>query len=379
MERENTALVLTGGGSRAAYQVGLLKAISQWQPRNAPLPFGIITGTSAGAINGTTLACFASCFALGVKKLEQVWSQFETGQVYHADLARVSKHLLARLATLFQADYANPVPPSLLNPAPLRKLLSEVMDFPRIQGHINRGKLRALAVTASSYSSQRSVTFFAADDAHGPWQRAKREGLRTHINEYHLLASAALPLVFPSVRIKDQYFGDGTIHQLSPLSPAIHLGADRMLIFGMEEPKGTPLKTNRTPHHPTVGTIAGHLLDTIFTDSLNADLERLTRINQTLKLIPPDKREDLSLKPIQTLMINPSQNLDMIAQRHYQRLPRAIRGLLRLLGVDEGSESSLLSYLLFEGPYCQELMALGYQDAQAHKESLLSFLDLPRR
>ncbi|WKE64509.1 patatin-like phospholipase family protein [Gallaecimonas kandeliae] len=370
----STALILSGGGARAAYQVGVLKAIGNWQGRGRGLPFQILSGTSAGAVNATVLAAWASCLCKGVRQLEGVWSQFNTGQVFYADAGHIMKHLTKRLLHFFQADYAGQLPPSLLDPTPLQQLLANRIPFARVDQQIRLGRLRALAVTASSYSLRTSVSFFTATDDCHPWHRAKRLGIRTHLSEAHLLASTSLPFLFPPVRIKHQYFADGTIHQLSPLSPVIHLGAERILVVGTQHHHPPPPQARH--HPPTAGTIAGHLLDTIFTDALNADLERAWRINQTLEQVPPRRLKHMALRPLNIMVIQPSQNLDALAARFYQHLPRAVRWLLSRMGVSDDAESSLLSYLLFESPYCRELIALGEADAEAQKAALAPHLGI---
>lgn len=373
----NNALVLTGGGARAAYQVGVLSAISKFVPRNHGIPFPIITGTSAGAINSTSLACYASCFHLGVKKLEWVWKNLSTNSIYHSDALRVLNNIVQGTFSTFQADYANKTSRSLLNNAPLRNLLNKVIDYKRIDNNILQGYLSAVSVSASGYNSGDSISFYQSDESISPWYRAKRRGVPCQINNDHLMASAAIPLVFPSIKIKKEHFGDGSIHQLSPLSPAIHLGADRILIVGVEQPK-EPLKNKENnPHPPSTATVAGHLLDTIFADTLQSDLERMMRINETLKLIPPEVRENkIGLKHIDTLVINPSHNFNVMATEFYHKLPLSIRLLLRSIGISRDSESSLASYLLFEKNYCQKLIKLGFNDALNKETEIKTFLSL---
>ncbi|WP_115717970.1 patatin-like phospholipase family protein [Gallaecimonas mangrovi] len=370
-----TALILTGGGARAAYQVGVLKAIGRWQGRHKGIPFQILCGTSAGAINATALGIWSHCLCRGVKQLERVWGQFETGQVFHADAWHLGMHLLRRVGRFFQADYARQLQPCLLNPQPLQQLLAERLPFHLLDRQIKLGRLKALAVTASSYTERSSVTFFTGDSQCQPWQRARRSGVRIHFNETHLMASTALPFLFPPVRIRNQFFCDGTIHQLNPLSPAIHLGASRILVIGTQYQQLHTLKPAHV-HPPTAGTIAGHLMESVFTDALNADLERTWRVNQTLELIPERKRRQLPLRTLDTLVIQPSRDLDAIAAQHYSSLPAAIRWLLARLGVADEEDASLLSYLLFEAPYCQELIALGEQDAERQKAAIASHLGI---
>ncbi|MFT5759422.1 MAG: NTE family protein [Alteromonadaceae bacterium] len=373
----NNALVLTGGGARAAYQVGVLTAIAKFVPRNHGLPFPIICGTSAGAINTTALACYASCFHLGVKKLEWVWKNLQTHRIYHSDPLRVFSHILKGILATFQADYANKSARSLLNNAPLRELLSEVVDFNRIDNNILRGYLTAVSVTASSYNSGDSISFYQSEDGIAPWFRAKRRGHPSQINCNHLMASAAIPMIFPSIKIKKQHFGDGSIHQLSPLSPAIHLGAEKIFIVGVEQPKEPLHSRENNPHPPTTSTIAGHLLDTIFSDTLQSDIERMTRINETLTLIPEHIRKERDgLKNIETLLVNPSHDFNAIAVKYFYELPLSIRLLLRTIGITNDSESSIISYLLFDKNYCQELIKLGYKDAMEKETQIREFLSL---
>lgn len=363
--------MLSGGGARAAYQVGVLKAIAQQFPRSSKLPFDIICGTSAGAINGTALACYASCFHLGVKKVEWIWRNFHTNQVYYSDYPRVFRQILRGLFSAFQADYANKTPVSLFDNKPLRQLLTKVLDLKRIDRNIVGGYLSSVSVTASCYNNGDSITFFQSDNA-TEWRRAKRCGQRTLLGVHHLMASAAIPLVFPSVRIHQQYFGDGSVNQLAPLSAPIHLGADKILIIGLADPRKNEIN-QRMLHHPDLATITGHLLDTVFADTLNSDLERMQRINNTIALmqkhnVPSD------LKPVQSLLLNPSQNLGQLASEHFLHLPMAVRTLLRLTGIRQHSDSSLASYLLFEQQYTRRLVELGYDDAMKQMDNIMQFL-----
>jgi NTE family protein len=371
------ALVLTGGGARAAYQVGVLSAIAKFIPRNHATPFPILCGTSAGAINTTALGCYASCFQLGVKKLEWVWKNLDTSKIYHNDTRGVFGHIGKGMLASFQADYANKLPRSLLNNAPLRNLLNSVMNFKRIDNNILRGNLSAISVTASSYTTGNSISFYQADGTIKPWKRATRCGRSAQLNSEHLMASAAIPLVFPSIKIKNQHFGDGSVHQLSPLSPAIHLGAKRVFVIGVDQPKEPTHTNENNPHPPTAATIAGHLLDSIFADTMNSDLERMTRINETLKLIPKSKKDSIEgLKHIDSFIINPSHDFNAIALKHYNDLPLPVRLLLRSAGIGNDSESSIISYLLFEKNFCSELIKLGFEDAMEQENQIKHFLNL---
>jgi NTE family protein len=373
----NNALVLTGGGARAAYQVGVLSAIAKFMPRSHGVPFPIICGTSAGAINSTALACYASCFQLAVKKLEWVWKNLDPERIYHTDPMRVFSHLIGGVVGNFQADYANKSARSLLNNAPLRQLLETVVDFSRIDTNIRRGYLSAVSVTASSYSSGDSISFFQSEASISPWFRAKRRGEPTQLNSQHLMASAAIPLVFPSEKIQRHHLGDGSVHQLSPLSPAIHLGAEKIFIVGVEQPKEPLHAVENNPHPPTTAAIASHLLDSVFSDTLQSDIERMERVNNTLSLIPDAKKKNISgLKNIESYLLNPSHDFNNIAVKYYDKLPLSIRLLLRSMGINNDAESSLVSYLLFEKNYCKELINLGFNDALEQETKIRQFLDI---
>ncbi|WP_285817643.1 patatin-like phospholipase family protein [Echinimonas agarilytica] len=369
--QSNTALVLTGGGARAAYQLGVLKAISEWFPRNDGIPFDIICGTSAGAINGTALACYAANFRLGVKKIEWVWRNFRTHQVYKTDARSITGQLIRNLlpSSLIRSEQHAI---AVLDNAPLRHLLGHLLDLSRIERNIERGFLSSVSVSASSYATGNSVCFFQAIPEISDWHRVRRRGIRQPLNFDHLMASSALPMVFPASRIGQRYYGDGSIHQQAPLSPAIHLGARRILVIGTSDMRNQIVDEPVAP--PSAADIAGHLLETVFSDSLRSDLERLQRINQTLSLLSRGEQRKVNLHPIQTHVINPQQDLKQIAAPYYTSLPRSVRTLLRFIGVNRHSKTDLLSYLLFEQEYCKELIELGYADGMEQKQSIMQFL-----
>jgi NTE family protein len=373
---DKTALVLGGGGARAAYQIGVLKAIVQFYPRNHGIPFKIICGTSAGAINGTSIATHASCFHLGVRKLEWVWRNFRTEKIYSASVPGVLSHLGKMLLMNMQDDRVNTNAGSLFNNEPLRGLLDELINFARIDRNIGSGSLNALSIDTSCYNSARSVTFFQGSHNIPEWRRDRRSGQRTQLNTDHLLASSAIPLVFPSVKLNQGYYGDGSVHQLAPLSSPIHLGAKKLFVINLESPHKQ--LHQELEHHPKTATIAGHLLDTIFSDTLNSDLERLERINNTLSLIPKKDSQKLALSNIQTLVIKPSEDLSKLASRYYNDMPFAVRSMLRPIGINQQTDSSIVSYLLFERTYCSALIDLGYQDAMGQIDEIRDFFEIEK-
>jgi NTE family protein len=379
-----TGLVLPGGGARGAFQVGVLKAISEIMPRGCQSPFSIISGTSAGAINSVVLAAKSKCLHRGVAELTHVWGNFESSQVFRDDSWTMLKSSLHWLSFIIFGGLFVGAPRSLLNNSPLRALLEGNVRFPLIEQAIREGHLHALAVTAAGYSSARSTTFFQAGRETAEWTRKRRGGVRCTITLDHLMASVAVPLIFPPVRIGDQYFGDGAMRQATPLSPAIHLGADRILVIGIRDettdPSPDPPKL-QTP--PSLAHIAGYMLDTLFMDGLYSDLERITRINQLVDSIPESNRSDAlrHMRPIDTMVVLPSEDLRDVAERHRQAMPLPVRALLRGVGGRGRSENRLLSFLLFEREYTQDLIRLGYKDAMAVRNELEKFLtgqEVPR-
>lgn len=383
-----TGLVLTGGGARAAYQVGVLKALAQIRrDSNAPStnPFPVIAGTSAGAINAAALACRADNFDAAVDTICEVWENFHAEHVYRADSFGVIR-TGARWLTMMSigwviARWRRAKPRSLLDNSPLQALLTQLVSTERLHQVMKDGHLKALAVTASSYGSGLHVTFYDAVADILPWTRSQRIAVRDSIGVQHLLASSAIPFVFPAVALNigghTEYCGDGSMRQAAPISPAVHLGAERILVVGagrMHEPPGERAGSSE---YPNLAQIAGHALSNIFLDALAVDVERLQRINSTLALLTPEARAHSSLKPIDVLVIAPSQRLDDIAARHLGALPLPIRGMLRGVGVEgrgnDARGAALASYLLFEAPYTRELMALGVADTMNRRADVVSF------
>ncbi|MFT5880496.1 MAG: NTE family protein [Moritella sp.] len=373
MAKVKQGLLLTGGGARAAYQVGALKAIAEFYPRNHGSPFKIITGTSAGAINCCAIACYASCFRLGVKKLEYIWNNFHANQVIECGVGELALHLLESLAAKFKSPHIARYPVSLLNNQPLHALLDRAIDMKRVDLNIYRGHLDAISITASDYSNGDSISFFQGNEHIQEWQRARRSGRRTRLNSTHLLASSAIPLVFPCAQIGRDFYGDGSVHQLSPLSPAIHLGAEKILVIGVEQPP-QQINSNVFQQTPSGADIAGHLLDTIFTDTLNADIERLTRINETLAATQPCQQEPLKMKHIGLFRLSNDHDINALADKYFNDLPITIRALLHGIGVNKSSHSSITSHLMFEQNYTRELIDLGYQDVLKREAEIREFL-----
>jgi len=372
------ALVLPGAGARGAYQVGVLKAIAKLSPRPAENPFQIMTGTSAGAINAAVLASRAGHFANAIAEMEQVWGGFDSSQVFRTDNWTMLKSSLHWFAAIVLGGLGIRNPKSLLDNSPLRELLVQRLPRGAITRAIDRGYVDAVAVTASAYTSARSVTFYQTRLPIEPWERVRRVGMPARISVDHLLASAAVPFVFPPVRLGGEYYGDGSMRHPAPLSAAIHLGADRLLVIGVrdERPEPAPAATVE-PEFPTFGHLAGYMLDTLFLDGLYADLERLTGVNVLLSELGTERLRSSAhdWRPIDSLVILPKVDLREVAAEYVHELPRGVRALLEGVGAFSRGGMQLVSYLLFESPFTRELIAMGYRDAMAMRDELVAFLN----
>lgn len=366
-----TALLLGGGGARAAYQVGVLKAVAEIVPSQATNPFPIICGTSAGSINTAALASNAKDFQQGVQRLIDVWSNFELDHVFYADGASLSKRIWSWFWCNIGPGKWHKGPASLLNNQPLRELLEKSVNFEGIRQSIDEGHLHAYCVNACSYTSGESIAFFNGHQGIANWKRNHRQGVRQPLTVDHLMASSAIPVIFPSVRLNNEYFGDGSMRQISPISPALHLGADRLFIIGLR--RETELGLPEPPlHRPTLGQISGYVLDTLFLNSLFSDIERMQRINRTLEETP-NKNKD-GLKRVEHLIISPSTDIAEIARQHFSKLPPGFRRALKFMGMGKKNSRRFISYLMFTKPFCQDLIELGYQDAMQQQSDIHTFL-----
>ncbi len=367
-----TGLILSGGGARAAYQVGVLAAIAELLPAGAPNPFPVIVGTSAGAINAVSLASGAMDFTAAVQRLTAFWQGFRSDLVLRSDWPGVIRQA-GRFFVHSLLGLGAQVPVALLNGSPLRELLNDKLHLHGIDEAIRKKHLHAVAVTAFGYESGQAVTFYQGGGTIDAWLRHRPIGVPTQLTVEHLLASSAIPLLFAPVKLDHEYFGDGAVRQSAPISPALHLGASRVLVVGVSgNPRGNhehPLQRAYTGQEPTLAQIGGHMLNSTFIDSLESDIELLERLNQFSHAAP-------GLAAVDVLVIAPSQPIDEIAARHRQELPAALRLFLRGPGATKTSGAGVLSYLLFEAGYCSELIELGRRDALAKREEITRFLGL---
>ncbi|CAP43970.1 conserved hypothetical protein [Bordetella petrii] len=385
-----TGLVLTGGGARAAYQVGVLGAIFRiLDPAERPgfhNPFPIICGTSAGAINAAALACRADRPHLAARRIRRLWESLGTDMVYRADapgLFKTGVRWLGLLALGWMfSGLTRKRPQSLLDNRPLADLLTRVLDFRHLQGNLQRGQLSSLAITASGFTSGEHLTFYQSNHSIEPWRRSLRRAVPARIGVEHLMASSSIPFVFPAQAVdvhgQTEWCGDGSMRQLAPISPAIHLGADRVLVIGTGYRDDThPEKRESQPPYPSLAQVGGHVLSSIFLDGLSMDIERLERINDLLSHATYDPADGTGVRRVNVLTLTPSQSLDLLALDYLQEMPVEARTLFRVLGVssdpDRSGGGALMSYLLFESAYTRRLIELGYADTMRRSEEVVGF------
>jgi NTE family protein len=372
-------LVLTGGGARSSYQVGVIRALADIL-NPGPLPFDVLAGISAGAINCVGLGCGAEDFQDTAERLRATWSSLTPERVYRTGalgLARIGSRWIRDLSAggLLGKTGIN----YLLDPAPLRAIIDREMPMGRMRRHLRSRRLRGVAISATNYHTGAGVTFFEGAADIEPWTRSTRIGVRCRVTIDHLMASAAIPIFFPPVRIEQTFFGDGCVRMNYPMSPAIHLGADRILAISVRH-LGDPAETARDEASAKtdilpVSEIVGVLLNAVFLDSLDSDLERLQRINRTLALVPREKlgRGELDVRMVPALVLRPSVDLGKLAADEYGRFPAMLRYLLKGIGATGHAGEDLLSYLAFEPIYLKRVIDLGYSDTIARRSEILEF------
>jgi NTE family protein len=384
-----TGLVLSGGGARGAYQVGALRGIAELLPTARALPFPILVGASAGSITNAFLAAGASDFPGAVRRLVDFWSQIAPHDVFRTDTPTLARVALGWATDLTLGGWTGSGHVrSLLVSDPLRALLSKRLDILAIRQHIKRGLIHGLALTTTNYRTNLAVTFFDGAEEIRPWGRSTRIGIREPITIDHVMASSSIPIFFPAIQIGGKFYADGCVRLTTPLSPAVHLGAQRILAVGVRQ-AAPPDRCEAAPRcdlepYPTVAQTAGMLLNALFLEALESDVERFERINHTLGVVPAEalRGDPVPLRSIPLLVLRPSHDLGELAVGAIERLPYVVRHLFRGLGVTERTGADLLSYLAFDARYTSKLLALGYADVMAQRDAIREFLAFdaePRR
>ena len=363
-------LILSGGGSRAAYQIGVLRAVANILPKHSSNPFDIISGTSAGALNAASIATHAQRLRTGVRTLEYIWKNIRSEQIYDPQSGNLLSSASNVLLTMMGSKSNGGGRVALLNNDPLVGLLQRVIKFERIQRNIDLGLLDAVSVTASAYSTGESVSFYQAVKGIEDWQGPHRIGIRTELALPHLMASTAIPIIFPAVQIDNQYYGDGAIRQLAPTSTAIHLGARRILAIGVSGNSTQAPLEDELKEQPSLPQIIGHILNSAFVDTLENDLETLRHVNEIIPYVSKRaiRDHDIELIEVELLEISPSKQLNLLAMEYYDELPKPMSRYIK-----EESSGTMLSLILFETGFCTALWQLGFDDAMAKEMEIRQF------
>lgn len=367
----NKALMLSGGGARGAYHVGVLKAIAEWLPEDAPLPFEILCGTSVGSMLAAILATHANSFQQGVTTLDRVWSNFTIDQVLRVAPSEMFRVGIRALLALASGGFLMPPPRSLLDNSPLRALLERHVNFAKIRQWIALNRLHALSVTAANYQKVQSMAFYEGHDSIVDWAKEDRVGIRTDLELDHLMASGAVPLLFPSIHLSNESYGDGALRGHSPLSTPLKLGAQKILIITLRHPTHHDATQATGQDEPSVGHMMGFLLDSVFADNLQADLNQLNVINGWVEAgQAPEKR----YQKVDTLVIGPQSDLGNSVGEYYDEMPLSLRVLFKTLGVGRTRGEALASFVLFDRSFTRTLISEGYKDAYAQREAIEKFL-----
>ncbi len=374
IDEPRTGLILSGGGSRAAYQIGVLRAIAEVLPKHQPNPFHVIAGTSAGALNAASLASHAWRFSTAVRSLEYVWNNLQSDHIYDPQSGNLLSSASGVLLSMLGTTKTNDQPVALFDNQPLGKLLSRVIRFDRIQHNIDVGLLDAISVTCSAFGTGESVSFYQAMRGFDDWTGPHRIGRRARINLDHLMASSAIPLIFPAVKIGNQYYGDGAIRQLAPTSTALKLGARKLLVIGVSGNRTKSPLEDDMDEPPSMLQMIGHILNSAFVDTLENDLEFLRHMNDVLPLVSKQDKRSVNqhLHEIELLEISPSKELNLLANDYADELPKPLSRYIK-----PGGSGTILSLILFEKGFCRALMQLGYKDAMEKEQEIKAFFRLP--
>lgn len=370
------ALVLSGGGARGAYQVGVLQAIGDLARENqVSNPFEIHCGVSAGAINAAFMATQNHRFSNGTQDLANLWASLSSDQIFRTDILSLGKIGFQWMSELsFGGFNAATEGRALLDTSPLLQLLRMNLDFKMIESNIQSGNLRALAITALEYQTSQTITFVQGAPDIPNWRKSRRHSEQVSFTAEHVLASSSIPILFPPTAVGDRHFGDGCVRNMAPLSPVLHMGASQVLVVGVRlQSELSPSPLISSAKSPSVARVANVLLNSVLLDGVEVDVERLLRINEFLRRVPDQHQSNLNFRPIDVLFISPSEDIGGIAAEMSSRLPRVIRYLLKGLGpLNEASE--IISYLLFEKEFTCRLIEMGYKDGMSQKKEIVRFL-----
>lgn len=368
-----TGVVLTGGGARAAYQVGVLRAISDMYP-DWSHPFNVIIGTSAGAINAMALAGNRGLFRHNIDHLDKIWSELTMDRVFRSDTISLMRGF-SNIARKMVSRPIETAPVSFLNNSPLRKMLEREIDLQSIRKTIREGHIDAVGLNACGYASGQNICFFEATEGLKGWSTGQRGGTRTELTIDHIMASSAIPTLFRPVKINREYFGDGITRQMAHISPALRLGASKVLVIGVSANVTCPPDRLHNPGMPTLPQVLAHVFNGMFLDTLAYDISHSRLINQLLELIPEErlKQSGLDLSPVDILEISPSQRVNELAMKYIDGMPLVLRRLTGATDTAQLSSANLASFLLFDKRFCRDLIELGYRDGQSHARQIERF------
>jgi len=370
----NLAIVLNGGGARGSYQAGALRALYEIIKKDQKL-FDIITGNSAGAINAIFLASNARDWGSSTQYLVDLWSRIKPEDIFDISqfsVGKIGTNLLK--GAIIKTQDPKLLFNGLLNTAPLRKLLIREINFDEIHNLIKNKLISAISLAATNYFSGANVVFYESNKQIDDWAKFDRFSIKSQIHVDHVMGSSAIPLFFPPAQIDKSFYGDGCIRQITPLSPAINLGAKKIITIGIRHPqsiakiKDLTLKANPPP---PISQVGGIMMDSIFLDSLEADIERLEKVNTIVKIMGSKS----SWKHIPLLSLRPSRDLGLMTEKLNKEMPLVIRYFLRTIGVSGQAGLNLLSYLAFDSSYTKQVVELGYEDTMSKKQEVLNFID----
>jgi NTE family protein len=376
-DTSDLAMVLGGGGARGAYQVGVLRYIARRYP---DLHIPILVGVSAGAVNTVHLASHRGTFELAIEDLCRLWLSLSPELVYRIDARSLVTNLVRSGTSLVSGDHANPARMGgMVDTAPLREYLQGTLErtaedtLPGIEYNLARGSLNAVALAATSYTTGQSVTWLQGRNI-TLWERPERRSEHVHMGVEHIMASAALPMFFPAVRVGNEWFGDGGIRLTAPLSPALHLGASRVLTISTRyRPTRAEANQPQLAGYPPPAQILGVLYDSIFLDLIDQDVLRLQRLNRLIENLPPDRRD--GMRVVEILVLRPSRDLGRLSRDYEPNLPKVFRFLTRGLGTRRTRSPDILSLLMFQEDYLRCLLEMGEADGERNAERIAAFIE----